>query len=75
MTFQLDENNEIIISVKNKFLSISNFKYIYFKVYEVNKNTKIDNIFNDKKQKAKNKNNETNLYKVIYLLSEESLYQ
>ena len=65
MTFQLDENNESIISVKN----------IYFKVYEVNKNTKIDNIFNDKKQKAKNKNNETNLYKVIYLLSEESLYQ
>ena len=61
LSFQFDENNENITSVKIKFY---------------NQTAKIENEFNNKKMKIKNKlkNENTNLYNVIHLLENEQLY-
>ena len=61
LSFQFDENNENIISVKINFY---------------NETAKIDNDFNNKKKKEKKtlKVENTNLYNVINLLENEQIY-
>ena len=59
LSYQFDESNENIISVKINFY---------------NEKSKIDNLYSNDKNKIKSKNDKTNLYNVIYLLKKEQLF-